>query len=164
MAKDLANYLLVRDAGGFFNVEDAGSQATHGVRQALLSLANVTSRTESTTVATATLTVMSVPHVATAMGIEPTGTGDNPYADFTVGDYITAPDETGTSSQRVVSLTVAEDENGEASFAPELRSTLDVQEERIGKQLTRLINGALGGRSDSAAPNSSKPVTGISDA
>lgn len=164
MAKDLTNYLLVRDAGGFFTVQDAASQAAYGVRQALLSLANVTSRTEATTVAQATLAMTLAPHVATGMGIEPTGTGDNPYVDFGVGDYITAPDETGSSSQRVVSLTVVEDENGEASFAPELRSTLDVQDERIAKQLTRLINGSLRGRSNSASPDSSRPVKGVSDA
>lgn len=164
MAKDLSNYLLVRDANGFFTVEDAGSQATYGVRQSLLSLANVTSRLEATAVAQATLATMSQPHVATGMGIEPTGTGDNPYVDFGVGDYVTAPDETGTSSQRVVSITVVEDENGEATFAPELRSTLDVQGERIAKQLTRLINGSLQGRSNSAAPSSSRPVTGVRDA
>ncbi len=164
MAKGLANFLLVRDAGGFFSVEDLGSQATYGVRQGFLALANVSSRVEATAVANATLANIATPRVATSIGIEPTGTGDEPYVDFGVGDYITAPDETGTSSQRVVSITVVEDDNGEATFAPELRSTTDVQEERIAKQLTRLVNGGLRGKSNSAAPNLAQPVTGIANA
>lgn len=159
----LANYLLVRWSGGYVLVEDAASQTAHGVKQALLTLSNITDEDEATRIGQATLGFSASPRVAAAAGIEPTGAGDSPFTDWDLGDTLVAPDETGaTSAQRVVSITVAEDDNGDATFAPELRDTLTVQEERLNRWMKRLINGSLRGQSNSAAPPTSPPETGFS--
>lgn len=158
----LANYLLVRWQGGYIVVEDAVSQAAHGVKQALLTLSNITDEDEASRIGQATLGFTAYPRVAAAAGIEPTGVGDDPFTDWDLGDTLLAPDETGvTSAQRVVSITVVEDDNGEATFAPELRDTLTVQEERLDRWLKRLVNGSLRGQSNSAAPTTAPPETGF---
>ena len=161
----IANQLLVRWKGGYVLVEDVASQAEHGVRQALLTLSNVTEADEAERIGEATLAYSSQPRVAAAAGIEPTGAGDDPYVDWDLGDTLTAPDEDGgTSTQRVVSITVVEDENGDASFAPELRDTFSVTEERTQRWLKRLINGSLRGASNSASPPIAASDTGFTSA
>ncbi len=158
----LANYLLVRWKEGYVVVEDAASQGQYGVKQALLTLSSVTDEDEAIRVGQATLGYSAAPRVAAVAGIEPTGSGDSPYVDWNVGDTISAPDETGGSStQRVMAITVVEDDDGDATFTPELRDTLSVLEQRTQRWLKRLLNGSLRGQSDSASPPTSQPETGF---
>lgn len=150
----VATALLVRWVDGYLNVNDAGGVAAWGRKEGFLTLGNVPSAEEVARIAAAVLASQAAPRVATAMGIEPeTGGGSEAYVDFVVGDTVTAPDEGGgTSVQRVVSLTVAEDENGEITVAPELNSSFQVQDEVLNRWLKRLINGTLKGASASASP------------
>lgn len=159
----LANALLVRYAFGYRLVEDAASIAALGRHEAFLSLGAIQSVDEVDRVGAALLGLSAFPNIATTAGIEPTGAGDNPFADFGVGDWITAPDETGVpSSQRVLGLSVTEDAEGNPLFAPELRSLADELDERLQRWLRRMSAGTLGGSSESASPASSTPAIGPS--
>lgn len=152
--------LLVRYAGGYTVVEDAAAIAAWGRREGFLQLGGVSDRDQAERVALGVLAFQGAPRVTTTLGIEPTGTADNPYVDFVVGDSITAPDETGSSSQqRVVSLTVVEDDNGEVSFANELKAPFLIAEEAFSRQLKKLLNGSIGGHTQAANPLPTGSVT-----
>lgn len=153
--------LLVRWQGGFMERTDTGSVTSWGRKEGFLQLGNIANEGEVDRVCTAVFGFQSEPRVATVLSIEPQATDpdgvdhhDEPYVDFGVGDTITAPDVDGTASvQRVVALTVAEDNDGEVTFANELKNQLTVQDERFADQLKRMSNGTLQGSSLSASPN-----------
>lgn len=146
--------MLVRWKGGYMEETDAGGVTEWGRKEGFLQLGNVTEVTEVDRISAAVLGFQGEPRVATTLSIEPSGDGDEPFVDFAVGDTITAPDETeAAATQRVMSLTVVEDENGEVTYANELRNTLALQEERFDNQLKQMSNGTLRGSSDSASPN-----------
>lgn len=152
--------LLVRYGGGYITVENAAAVAAWGHKEAFLQLGAVSDRDQAERVANAVLAFQGDPRISTTLGIEPTGIGDEPYVDFAVGDEITAPDESGgSSSQRVVSLTVAEDDNGDVSFANELKAAFLIPEEAFNRQLKKLLNGSIRGQSQSANPLPTSPVT-----
>lgn len=147
----IVNALLVRWSAGYTWVEDAGSIATWKRREAYLSVA-ATSEPEAVRIATAILVDRAAPLVGTQATLEPTGS-DEPYVDFEVGDWITAPDLSGTpASQRVVSLTVTEDDEGNPVFVPELGSVQQERERANQRWLKRMANGALAGTVESAMP------------
>lgn len=156
----VASVLLVRYAGGYLRVVNAAAVATWGEKEAFLQLGAVSDRAEAERVAAAVLGLNTAPRVATTLGIEPTGAGDEPYADFAVGDSIDAPDDDGTSNiQRVVSLTVAEDADGDVTFATELKSTFLLTEEAFNRQLKTLLNGSMRGQSQASNPLPTGSVT-----
>lgn len=149
----LANVLLVRYAYGWHEVVDAASVAAYGRHEAFLSLGAAQSTAEVERVAAALFTVQAAPRVSTTVGLEPTGAGDDPYVDFDVADYVTAPDETGAPApQRVLGLTVTEDAEGNPVFAPELSSLADELDSRLQRWLKRMADGTLGGTAESATP------------
>lgn len=156
----VATLLLVRYDGGYFEVSDAAAVAAWGRKEGFVQLGSVADVDEATRVATAILAFQKEPTVATTMGIEPTGTGDDPYADYTVGDSITAPDVDGTpTTQRVVSLTVTEDADSEVGFVNELKSSFLVADEAFNRQLKKLLNGSMRGQTQAANPLPTSPVT-----
>lgn len=145
--------LAVRWSQGYTRVGDAAAQAIWGKKQGFLQLGSVTEYDEVTRIALAVMAFQSDPLVATTLGVEPSGAGDEPYVDYQVGDTITAPESDGsTSVQRVVSLTVVEDDNGEVTYANELKASFIVEEEAFNRQLKALLNGTLKGRSQVANP------------
>lgn len=158
----LTNVLLCRWADGYHEVEDAASVAARGRREGFLSLGAVQSVEEVERVANALFAFLAEPRVSTTAGLLPTGLGDEPYEDFEVADYLTAPapDET-PESVRVRALAVTEDAEGNPVFVPELRQTLLEREDRLQRWLKRMANGALGGVAESAAPRST-PTTTVS--
>lgn len=148
----IVNAMLVRWSGGYTWATVAGSIDAYGRREGYLAVA-ASSRDEALRIADALLANRATPDVAVTAVLEPTGTGDVPYADFGVGDYLNAPDAAGAvASQRVVSLTVSEDEHGNSRFVPELTSQRKVQEEAAQRWLKRMANGTLGGTAESATP------------
>lgn len=155
----LANALLVRYASGYLWVEDAASIAQWERREGYVTLGQVESPAEATRIATAILADRAQPAVSISAGLEPSGAGDDPYDDFGVGEYVTAPDEDGSpASLRLVSLTVAEDEEGNPTFAPELQTLADVRDQTLQRWLKRMSNGTLGGTVQSA---STAPDVGV---
>lgn len=156
----VATVLLVRYGGGYIEVQNAAAVAAWGHKEAFLQLGAVSDRDQAERVANAVLAFQGDPRISTTLGIEPTGVGDEPYVDFAVGDEITAPDETGGSSlQRVMSLTVAEDENGDVSFANELKANFLIPEEAFNRQLKKLLNGSIRGQTQAANPLPTGSVT-----
>lgn len=149
----VATVLLVRFQGGYLEVPDVAAVTAWGRKEGFLQLGSVFEENEATRIAQAVLSFQNAPRVATTLGVEPTGTGDAPYVDYVVGDTITAPEADGTSTeQRVVSLTVVEDDNGEVSFANELKATFLVQEEAFDRQLKKQLDGSMSGQSVSSNP------------
>lgn len=148
----IVNAMLVRWSGGYTWATVAGSIDTYGRREGYLAVA-ASSKDEALRIAHALLANRATPDVAVTAVLEPTGTGDVPYADFGLGDYVDAADAAGAvASQRMVSLTVTEDEHGNTRFVPELTSQRKVQEEAAQRWLKRMANGTLGGTAESATP------------
>lgn len=117
------NALIVRWTDGFIEVEDAASIAVSGRREGFLSLGNAPSAEEATRAAEATLARLAALGEQITATMDPAG-GDQPYSDFFVGDTITVPDSAGAPvTRRVVALSVAEDENGDLTYMPDLRTS-----------------------------------------
>lgn len=149
----VVNALLVRWLGGYQEETNPTSITAYGRREGLLSLGPVTTTEEVERIAQGLLMLTAEPRVATELGIEPTGVGDLPYDDYDIGDTISAPDETGTLAlQRVVSITVTEDQDGEVSYANELKDTVQVTEEQQNRWLKLLLAGSLRGNARNAMP------------
>lgn len=148
----VANELLVRWAGGYLTVTDAASVATHGRIRAPLRLEGIAYRDVAERIATERLPALAHPRVATVAGVVPVAADDQPYTAYRVGDYLTADDETGAGRlQRVRSITVEEDENGELEFAPELRDVVLERDDLVAATIKRAANGTVGGQVQSAS-------------
>lgn len=139
--------LLVRYQGGYATVDYAAAQARWGIKRGFLQLGSVTEEEEVNRLALAVMAFLGDPLIATTIGVEPeVGGGNEPYVNYDVGDTITAPDSDGsTSAQRVISVTVVEDDQGELSYANELKSSFIVAEDALNRQLKKLLNGTLQG-------------------
>jgi hypothetical protein len=149
----LVNALLVRWANGYHETEDAASIAEHGRYEGFLSLGAVQSTDEVERIAAAYFARFAAPTVTTTVGVEPTGADDVPFADWSVADYVTAPNEDGdATSLRVLSLAVTEDDEGNPIYTPELDSLGELYEQQLERWLSRMANGTLGGSSASASP------------
>jgi hypothetical protein len=118
----IANALLVRWSDGFIEVVDATSIAAIGRREAFLSAGNAPSVDEATRIAEAVLFQYATEQEEITAAVEPIDDDDQPYVAFAVGDAITVPDSSGTPVfRRVVGLTVTEDDDGDLTYAPELK-------------------------------------------
>ncbi len=147
----VCNALLLRWAAGYTWVEDSASIIALRRREAYLSVA-ATSEAEAVRIATALLVDRAAPQVGTSAAMEPAGS-DEPYTDFVVGDWVTAPTPEGsTASVRVSALTVTEDGEGNPVFVPELGSIREERDRANQRWLKRMANGALGGTVESAIP------------
>lgn len=151
-AQSIINRLLVKYPGGLFVVDDAPSQATHGVLEAFLTL-DVADLAEATRLATRALTEATSAEPAIALALEPAG-ADRPYIDWFVGDRVTAPSPAGVATlYRALSITVNVDDMGDVELGVELnRRTISVEELRTSL-LRSLGSGVVG---DGAG---SKPVS-----
>lgn len=149
----VSNALLVRHGGGgYHEIVEAASIAARGRREAYLELGTLPDAAAVDNIAAALFAVVAQPALSTAAGIEPVG-ADQPYADYDLGDTVTAPDETGAAvAVRVRGLTVTEDDLGQVVFGQELRSRTLAAEERFQRWLRRFSSGALSGAVESAAP------------
>lgn len=146
------NVFLVRWSGGFREVahSSAGSSTR---REAFLSL-NAQSEAEVDRVAGALLDRLWEPTEMVRARVEPTDASDQPYTGYITGDYLTASNSSGdATSQRVRVISVEEDEDGEVSFAPELRDRVLENEDRVLRAIKRMANGSVQGRTDVASPS-----------
>jgi hypothetical protein len=146
----ITNALLVRYRDGY-KTGFAADFATYGRREGFLSIGDVSDVNAVNATITQVLAVQSQLQEAVTMGVEPSATDDTPYLGVWVGDYVTAPDASGTAtSYRVVSITGTCDEEGFARFVPELRTRTDEVAERTRLWLKRIGDGTLAGRSQKA--------------
>ncbi len=156
-----SNALLVRYQNGYIESADEDSVDTWTRKEGFLSLGTDPSEDQVQTVAASTLAELAQPEVSTTAAPN-AATGPFPFVDFNVGDWITAPDETGTpASVRVVAVTADEDVDGVVTFTPELSTVRQQHEERQQRWMKRMQPGTLGGASESAAPT--LPVPAFAD-
>jgi hypothetical protein len=153
--------LLVRWNNGWSEVTRPDAIAAHGRKEAFLALGAVQARDEMTTVSTRQLAIFGDPRTEIAADLEHVDESDTPYVAFGVGDRVTVPDIPGHSPslERVTSITVAVDENGHVTYAPELRDNLLTERERFAETVTKMANGSLGGDSRVATPAAFVPST-----
>lgn len=152
----MINALLVRWAGGWAEVTDATSIASYGRREALLGLGAVQSLDEVTRIANGQLAIYGRPRTEISADMVP-GTAELPYRHFAVGDTITVPEIDGTTAlERVMALTVAEDENGVVTYVPELKDVLLQRDERWEQNLKKMADGTFRGQSAVATPTSAQ--------
>lgn len=142
----LANALLIRWNGGWAERVDATSVSAHGRREAVLALGAVQSIEEVYRIADQQLAVYANTRTQIAADLIPVDDTDTPYLAFSVGDTITVPDVDGTPiSERVVAITVTEDEDGNVSYAPELHDLILEDGERLAERIRKLATGTSGG-------------------
>jgi hypothetical protein len=156
----LVNSVYVRWARGLAGpLEDAASIAAHGRHEHVLQLGGSQSPEDAMNAAQAWLGINAWPRVATTVGLRPTGTGDQPFVDFGLGDTLPAPDEAGgTSDARVRSLPFADHPAnvGQVVYSPELRAAPAEAEDHLQRWLQRMATG--GGGSAATAPPVPVPV------
>lgn len=147
------NVLLVRWDGGWREIRNQPSIDEFGRREALLSIAAISSPEEVDRVAGRQLDVFAHPRMAIAADHAPHGRGDRPFFDYNVGDTITVPDYGGgTVSQRVRAISGAEDDNGEITYSPELGDLILEEQERTLQSIKKMVDGTLEGESPVATP------------
>lgn len=159
-----ANRLRISYKHGYTDVEDAASIAAVGVFPDFLDLGDVDTETTAKGIGTRQLALRKAPSYAHRLALLPASS--LPYATFDNGDLVTHPDETGGSStQRVRSITVTQDENGKVSY---VLSTNDIRQEVQARQenwLKRDAMGTLAGgsrvtaRSGESLPSASRIAT-----
>jgi hypothetical protein len=146
-----ATVLLVRWARGWHEVVNTGAVSSLGRSEDSLALGAQETLAEVERVAHAQLG--QVAREAIEVDLVPTTPTDTPYAAFMVADTVTVPTSAGAdATERVVALTVAEDENGHLTWAPELRDLILTQQERFEQAIARMGRGAMSGTSSVATP------------
>jgi hypothetical protein len=149
----ISNVALVRWSNGWHEVADDDSVAAYGRRESLLGLGAAQSIPEVERVASRQLEVYASPREAITPEVEPNSTADTPYLGYTVGDTITVPAADWSPVQeRVMALTVEEDDNGYVRYVPELKSVLLAGDERFALWLKKMADGTMTGTSKAATP------------
>ena len=157
----LANALLVRWYGGWAERVDASSVGTYGRREALLGLGAVQSVEECYRIADQQLAIYQDIRTQITADLVPVDDDDTPYLSFLVGDTITVPDIAGTgTAERVMALTVTEDEDGNVTYAPELKDVILGAQERFAENLKKMADGTIRGDSKVATPVASIDTAG----
>jgi hypothetical protein len=140
------NKLMVKWPYGYFFVEDAPSQAAHGVFEGMVSI-DTEIRAEAVRVARVLLRDIANPRYSVVVGIDPVATNgsDRPYVSFAVGDRVTAPNRTGTpTSYRVLAITVDADDMARPNITLELDTRLNQREAERFKLFQSLGSGVVG--------------------
>jgi hypothetical protein len=139
----ITNALLVKYQGGYVEVTDDTSIGADGRFEGYLTV-QVSSEADAIAAGTAMLAVTTTAQPAVSLGIEPS-TGDEPYVDFGVGDTVTVPTPSGgTLTERVVSLTVTEDDEGDPTFVPEVNRLTVPVDQRVAAKVAGITAGSVG--------------------
>lgn len=157
--------LLVRWTNGWHDVTSAAGVAAHGRKEAALGLGASQDINEVNTVANQQLAIFADPRTEIATDLWPRDAADTPYVAFTTADRVMVPDLPGQPPSREVvqAITVTQDEDGNVTYAAELRDVLLDERERFAETLTKMANGTLGGDSRVAQPVSSVSATDTPD-
>jgi hypothetical protein len=139
-----ANRLLIRYRGGWTEVSDATSVTAYGQRSAYVDLAHVESESAAKRIGTKLLTFRKDPTYAHTLTLAPVSS--QPYDAFNLGDTITHPNETGTTSaSRTRTFSLSEDDNGVLTWVCELNDLRHELEMRHNIWLKRAASGSLAG-------------------
>lgn len=137
--------LFVKWSSGMFQVDDAAAQATYGIRPLFITL-DAATKFEAERRADFILQNVNGPRDAISAGIAPTGPGDRPYSAFTVGQRLNVPNRTatGTTSERLLALSISHDEQGNAIIGAELQTRIELLERLNEDILQQLGTGRSG--------------------
>lgn len=157
--------LLVKWSNGWHEIARPAAIAAHGRKEGLLGLGAVQSLAEVATVAGRQLEIFGDPRTEIACDLAPVDAGDTPYVAFGVGDTVMVPDVGGRppSRERVQAITVAMDDDGIVTYAPELRDALLDERERFAEAITKMANGTLGGESKVGTPTNMGTIATAKD-
>lgn len=147
---EIVNALLAQSNDGWLLTEDASSTSKYGRIEGYASFDFDGKNTK--TLADLTVAQQSTPATAATYDVFPAD-GDVPYADFFVGDTVTA--DAGTSDQvarRVMSIALSEGKSGNISYGIEFDNIVLSREERLKRRLDAITRGTLGGKSGNAQP------------
>lgn len=120
-----------------------------------LELGSVETEDEAERIATAELNRTTGPRDQISAGADPNpvAAADAVFSGWTLGDYVNVQDRTGgTSANRVLQISISEDDNGTLTVLPELSTLLDQREVRWQRTLNRMTGGDLDGSSAVASP------------
>lgn len=121
--------------------------------EAMLSLGSSQDMAGMLMLARGQLAIYANPRTEIGADLAPVEEADTPYLSFRVGDKVTVPDIGGTPVvERVMAITVTENEDGEPSFAPELKDIILTDQERWQANLDKMANGTVSGQSKVATP------------
>ena len=150
----LRNALLTRFDGGYRTDSNSGSISTHGRREGFLSLGNVRSSPNVGRSVSQLLTSFASGVTTVTAQIQPTSNDTTPYVgQWAPGASITVPrpSNSGTGeAMQVRAITVAEDDDGNLTFTPELVRQAATRSTLVDTNLKRLGAGTLAGRTASA--------------
>lgn len=148
-----ANALLVRWFYGWSEVRDDAAIAANGRREALLGIGAAHSREEMVRVAQSQLAIFADTRTEISADVVPVDETDTPYLGFNIGDTITVPGMDGTpTAERVMAVTVSEDDNGYLTYAPEIKDVILGRQERQAQTIKKMADGTLDGASKPAQP------------
>lgn len=149
----IINALLVDWPGGWAEVKDEASITAHGRHEALLGLGNVTSEAEMRRVAGEQLRVYADPRTEISTDFAPATTDEWPYIGFGLGDKARVADIDGAQVDEVVKgITVTQDDNGELTFALDVKDVILEEQERFAQALKKMADGTVAGDSAVASP------------
>jgi hypothetical protein len=158
-----ASTLLVRWSLGWIDVYPT-TPVSGRRREATLSLGNVGAINEAITAGQRLLEVVGGVRETVALGVIPRTDSTTPYQGWrpAPNTFITAPGWSGPAAQKVASVTVTQDDDGELLYEFDLIDRVTDNEARIQRWLKRMSNGTVGGQSAQASPErpkwSPKPV------
>ena len=154
------NKALIRYAGGHTEREDTTSTGLYGVRGGYIEVGAIQGEAQAEKAALELMENRSAPAYAATGTLHPRSDAATPYKAFQVADWVTAPDETDTPSlMRVLSVAMAEDENGIIDWPVRLRDQQLELEERHDIWLRRMADGAsLGGARISSRAGTPAPA------
>lgn len=157
----IANALLVRWSGGWTERTNGASVTARGRREALFGIGAIQSEGEAHHIADQQLEVWARDRLTTAADIDPVSDNETPYLGYRIGDTLEVPSRFmgDAEPQRVVAMTVVEDDDGNLTYAPEFGDVVLDDRERFELSLKKFSDGTMAGNSKVATPVSSIPST-----
>lgn len=149
----LANALLVRWSQGWGEVTAPTSIATFGRHELLLGLGAARTFDEVNVIAQRMLNIYADVREQISADLQPSSATETPYIGFGVGDTITVPDSTGAATaERIMALTVSQDDDGTITYAPELKDIVLTRAERYEQAIKKMVDGTASGTMKAATP------------
>jgi len=150
-----ANSLIVRWQGGWSERTAPGPIATDGRREGLLTIGAIGTAAEADRIADRQLDIFANVREEVTADVEPRTDVETPCIGYLVGDLVTVPSREGPGEvERVVSVTVSEDDDGYITYAPQFKDIIYEQQGAFDEWLKKMANGTMGGKTGIGSPQS----------